>query len=115
MQDRDIPPEVEGEAGGGADAVRPTIAAAVVEAGKHAIATTQGASTPPRWITAIVPTRGTTTTDIRAAAAPGPGFQRLTAPPTPNRCRCGKTRPRASSLLSMTCFSWPRSRKQRAR
>ena len=52
MQDPEIPPEVEGEADGGAVGVRLIIAA--VAADKDAIVITQAASTAPPWITATV-------------------------------------------------------------
>jgi hypothetical protein len=54
MQDPEIPPEVEGEADGGAVGVRLIIAA--VAADKVAIVKTRAAaSTAPPWITAIAP------------------------------------------------------------
>jgi hypothetical protein len=52
MQDPEIPPEVEGEADGGAVGVHLIIAA--VAADKVAIVTTQAASTARPWITATV-------------------------------------------------------------
>lgn len=53
MQDPEIPPEVEGEADGGAVGVRLIIAA--VAADKVAIVTTQAAGSTARpWITATV-------------------------------------------------------------
>ena len=51
MQDPDVlPPVVEGETGGGVDAVRLTTAASLA-----ATVNNTAASIPPPWITAIVP------------------------------------------------------------
>jgi len=57
MQDPDIPPAAEGEAGGVVVGARPITAAAVGVVDKVAIArtTTMVAFTPRLWITAIEP------------------------------------------------------------
>jgi hypothetical protein len=61
MQDRDTPPVAEGETGGGADVVRPTIAAVVARAARVAIAKIMAVFTPLPWITTTGRPRAATT------------------------------------------------------
>src|SRR5246127_412779 len=113
MQDPEIPPEVEGEADGGAVGVRLIIAA--VAADKVAIVTTQAAASTARpWITATV-RYWAVTTDIKVVAACGQVLPRLISRRIPNRFLPARTQLRASLLSSTICFSWPRSRRQHAR
>src|SRR5215469_8757425 len=109
MQDPEIPPEVEGEADGGAVGVRRIIAA-----DKVAIVTTQAESTARPWITATV-RYWAVTTDIKVVAACGQALPRLISRPIPNRFPPARTQLRASLLSSTICSSWPRSRRQHAR
>src|ERR1700739_1550686 len=98
MLDRDVPPEAEEEAGGGAVVGHP-ITEAVVVADRIAIARTitiRAEFTPRRWITAIGPCSVTATimgtkAGVRARASERPTIHR-----NRNRCPCGKTRVPAS-------------------
>src|SRR5882762_3276143 len=113
MQDRDTPPAAEGETGGGAGAVRPIIAVAVVRAGRDTIART-AASTPPPWTTVIARHRAATTDTSRVADC-GRALRPLTIRLILSHCRCAKMRTRASLLSLTICFSWRKFRRRRAR
>src|SRR5215469_5666490 len=114
MLDPEIPPEVEGETGDGADAVHPITATAVAEADRIATVITLEACIRLLWTIVIEQCWAMTTARSRA----GWGARDLlpaTRRSNPNRCRCGRTRPRGFLRSSTTCFSWPRSRRRPAR
>src|ERR1700757_863972 len=113
MQDPEIPPEVEGEADGGAVGVRLIIAA--VAADKVAIVTTQAAASTARpWITPTV-RYWAVKTDIKVVAAFRQAVPRLIVRGMWDRFLRARTQLRAALLSSTICFSWPRSRRQHAR
>src|SRR6266481_4198450 len=114
MQDRDTPPAAEGETGGGADAVRQITAVAVVRVGRDAIARIRAAFTPLPWTTAIAQTK-TATMGTSPVADYVRASRPLTIPLTLSHCLCARTRIRASSPSSTTCFSWQKFRRRRAR
>src|SRR6266576_7346721 len=114
MQDRDTPPAAEGETGGGADAVRPITAVAVVRVDRDATAKTMVGFTPRPWITAIAPTREATTGTSRVADC-GRVSHLLTIRLTLSRCPRARIQTRASSPLSTTCSFWQKFRRRRAR
>src|ERR1700739_2065090 len=99
MQDPEIPPEVEGEADGGAVGVRLIIAA--VAALTDAIVTIQGAaSIARRWITVIVRCSAMITA-TKVVAACAQALPRHINRQTPNRFPPGKMPVRASLLSSL--------------
>src|ERR1700730_3743041 len=110
MQDQDAPPVEEGETGGGA-AVVPK--AAIRKAGPVAI-TSATAFTRPRWIIAIARLSRAVTTMAPVPAATGLALRRIIRKRNLNHCRCAKTQPHASLVLSMTFFFRPRFRRPRA-
>src|SRR5580700_1303035 len=117
MLDRDVPPEAEEEAGGGAVVAHP-ITEAVVAVDRVVIArtkTTTAGFTPRRWITAIEPCSATATITDTKADGRARGSERPIIRRSRNPCRYGKTRTPASSPSSTICFFWPRFKRRRAR
>src|SRR5215469_15727719 len=102
MLDRDVPPEAEEEAGGGAVVVHPiTVAVDKVAIARTII--TRAGFIPRRWITAIGPCSATEiTTGTRAVGRARDSAQRI-AHRNRNPCRSGKTRARASLPSSTIC------------
>ena len=106
MLDPDVPPEVEGNTDGGVGVVHPAAEAAVAVPQWAAIVRIMEASTPPPWTTATELTcKGAKTAlvpDVRDPGLEAPTsrpIRILSLAPVP------RTRPLASSLLWMTCFS----------
>jgi|SRR5581483_1419283 len=106
MQDPDIPPAVveEGETGGAAGVVHPTVAVMDVIANSTAV------SIPLPWIIITAPAQLGAKGEDGAVPASG----RHSRPAIPNRCRIAKMPPREYLLSSTTFFSWRKFRRLRA-
>src|ERR1700730_16238200 len=109
MQDQDAPPVEEGETGGG-EAVVPR--APTRKAGPAAI-TSATVFTQLQWITATARLSPAATT-APVPAATGLALRLIIRKRNPSHCPCAKMQPRASLVLSMTCFFRRRFRRPRA-